>query len=372
MEVFGRLADRESLAPWWPLTAVGLAAFVVSLWNFTREVATIGLELGPVLAAAMGTSLAASVLYVGVRLGRSDLDERERWVVVTAGLGGGFVFTASQALTFAIRAVEGRSVSEPLLPVLVVGGLGTLVGVLVGRNYVAAERGRRTAERSRDAMAFTNSLLRHDVRNALQVVAAHIERLADHDDEEVVESARSIRSQTDSIETLLTEVESLSSVLTGELETEPVDLVDVLASVSEGVADSFEAATVDTDLPDGLVVEGAEVLYPVFDNLVKNAVKHTPSDDVRIDVTAKAGDDVGVTRVADDGPGIPEDDRERVFESGVSSDSGGHGLYVAQTIVETLDGDIRVEESDLGGAAFVVELPLRDEQEDRSDDPFGG
>jgi signal transduction histidine kinase len=81
---------------------------------------------------------------------------------------------------------------------------------------------------------------------------------------------------------------------------------------------------------------------------------------------------VAVAHVADDGPGIPEAERERVFESGVSSDGGGHGLYVARTIVDTLDGDIRVEESELGGAAFVVELPLADEQEDGSDDPFGG
>ena len=93
-------------------------------------------------------------------------------------------------------------------------------------------------------------------------------------------------------------------------------------------------------------------------------------------MTGRREDDEAVVRVADDGPGIPESERDRVFERGVSTDGGGYGLYVAETVVERLGGDIYVEESDLGGAAFVVEVPLAEDPntaDDSSEEtgPFG-
>lgn len=373
MDPVRRLASQQTVAPWLALAAVGAVAFALAVWNFAREVSSIGLEAGPVLAAAVGLSLTSGVVYTSLRIRSNEADLEERWVVVVSALGGGTAFTLSEGLALGIKIIEGRPVSEPLLPILVVGSLGTLGGVMLGQSHVEVRRKQRSAERSRDAIAFTNSLLRHDVRNSLQILIAHVNRLSTHDDDSVVDSARSMRSQTDSIQQLLSEVESLSEVLTADLETEPVDLADVLESVAEQTRAGFEHVTVETDRPERLVVEGADGLYPVFNNLVKNAVQHADDDSVHVEVTAKQAGDRAVARVADDGPGIPEGQREAVFERGVTSDGGGHGLYVAETIVEALDGDIYVEESHLGGATFAVDLPLADEHDEGTDDdPFAG
>jgi signal transduction histidine kinase len=64
-------------------------------------------------------------------------------------------------------------------------------------------------------------------------------------------------------------------------------------------------------------------------------------------------------RIADNGPGVPAERREAVFQrntKGLESDGTGLGLYLVRTLVEAFDGDIRIEENDPKGAVFVVEL----------------
>ena len=97
----------------------------------------------------------------------------------------------------------------------------------------------------------------------------------------------------------------------------------------------------------------------MFDNLLENAVQH-PGDQPTVRVTTARDGEYAEIRVEDDGPGVPESERSRIFERGVTTDGGsnGLGLHIVSTLVERSGGSIHVEDSDLGGAAFVVELPL--------------
>jgi len=343
--------------PWVALAVVGCLLAVYAVWHYFQEVSAIGLGVGPIVAAALGVSLSAAVVYASVRLQRSDLQTHEGWLVVGTGLGCGLFTSLAYGVTVAVRYFEGRALVEPAFPLLVIGTLGLLGGVVIGNEYVATQQFADQARESRDAMVFTNDLLRHDVRNALQVVDGHATVLADHDDVQVRESAETISGQTDSLDRIVTEVESVVEVLTGEAGGEVADLTTVLADVTESAAADHVGVTLEYDAESELPVAGADALYPVFSNLVGNAIEHG-SQPITIAVNARREGETGVVRVADDGPGIPEDDRDRVFERGVSTDGGGHGLYVAETVVSRLDGEISVEESDLGGAAFVVEVPL--------------
>jgi signal transduction histidine kinase len=68
-----------------------------------------------------------------------------------------------------------------------------------------------------------------------------------------------------------------------------------------------------------------------------------------------------VVRVADNGPGVPDDRKEAVFgrgEKGLRSTGTGLGLYLVDTLVDSYGGRVRVEDNDPEGAVFVVELPL--------------
>ena len=110
------------------------------------------------------------------------------------------------------------------------------------------------------------------------------------------------------------------------------------------------------------VIGDAEQLGRAARNLVHNATRHAAG---RVVVGLREVDGVVILTVDDDGPGIPEAQRERVFERFTlvdparSSIAGGTGLGLAITrdIVERHGGVVVVEGSPLGGARFLVRLP---------------
>jgi signal transduction histidine kinase len=118
---------------------------------------------------------------------------------------------------------------------------------------------------------------------------------------------------------------------------------------------------VDLDLDPrvGMISADADLLRQVLINLTSNARAATEgraSPCVRL-VTRAAGEEV-VVEVEDNGPGIPVEDRERVFEPYRSKTAGGLGLGLAlvKGIVLAHGGSVRVEEGRLGGALLHVEL----------------
>jgi len=105
----------------------------------------------------------------------------------------------------------------------------------------------------------------------------------------------------------------------------------------------------------------------VIDNLIDNAVSFSPEGGT-IGITMSRETDTIVIEVEDEGPGVPADAREKVFQRFQSlrpadeafGKHSGLGLAIARTIVEAHQGSIAVEsrEDRLGGARFVVRLPL--------------
>ncbi|OQS17955.1 hypothetical protein B0T44_22300 [Nocardia donostiensis] len=122
---------------------------------------------------------------------------------------------------------------------------------------------------------------------------------------------------------------------------------------------------VDTVLPgEEVVITGSRTqIARVLGNLVDNAQRHAATA-VRVALERDA--DTAVVEVVDDGPGVPEADRQRIFQRFVrlddarSRDEGGAGLglAIARDVVERHGGAIRVEAGAQGGARFVVELPI--------------
>jgi signal transduction histidine kinase len=137
------------------------------------------------------------------------------------------------------------------------------------------------------------------------------------------------------------------------LETELAELREAYPAAS---------VSVDGEIP-AVAVWADAMLDSVFRNLLRNAVQHNDGPSTEVVVSATERDDVVAVRVADDGPGVPEDRRETIFgrgETGLASGGTGFGLYLVGRLVETYGGDVRVEDAQLGGAAFVVELPVAD------------
>jgi PAS domain S-box-containing protein len=146
----------------------------------------------------------------------------------------------------------------------------------------------------------------------------------------------------------------------------PVDLRGVVLSVLKLVAKEVEArARLVLDLQETPPVSGNEGrLVQVVLNLIVNAMQALPADGAaahEVSVrTGRAGTDAFV-EVSDSGPGVPLDDRERIFEPFFSTKEigvgTGLGLFVCRNVVRGLSGDVTVSDRPGGGAVFRVTVP---------------
>jgi len=114
------------------------------------------------------------------------------------------------------------------------------------------------------------------------------------------------------------------------------------------------------------VVEGVgDDLHRLALNLIENAFLHTATGTPVIASVRRVGDSV-VLEVADRGPGVPPDRRQRVFERFARSDEGrtaaggsGLGLAIVRSVAEAHGGSVELLEAEGGGALFAVTLPAR-------------
>ena len=150
---------------------------------------------------------------------------------------------------------------------------------------------------------------------------------------------------------------------TGSARHEPVDLGELVAAIAENYGHA--RVPVVAEPAEGIVVPGSrDALHRVVVNLIDNALRYARTE-VRVAITA--GRNRARLTVTDDGPGLPESERERVFdrfyrsESSRSRDSGGTGLGlpIVRDLVRTHNGTVRLVARPDGEAGLValVELP---------------
>ena len=217
----------------------------------------------------------------------------------------------------------------------------------------------------RDGLDTLNAMFRHDIRNDLQLVLSAVEMLRPHVDsageEQLGTALTSIHQAIDLTRTARDMAEVLGR---SGLDNEPIPLATVVREqVDEAVSANQDAnISVRGTIPQVDVLADG-MLGSVFRNLLTNAIVHSDRAEPTVEVTTTlTGEGVRI-EIADDGPGIPPDRRDAIFErgeKGADSDGTGLGLYLVRTLVESYGGSVHVEESDLGGATFVVELRLAD------------
>ena len=187
------------------------------------------------------------------------------------------------------------------------------------------------------------SVVSHDLRNPLNVAEGHLELAAGACDSEHLDAVERAHDRMGAlIEDLLTLAREGETVT--DLAAVSLDEVAVRAWNHVDTADA--TLTVETDR----VVHADEGrLQRLFENLMRNAIDHA-GDDPTVTVDTLPDDDGFY--IADDGPGIPPDERERVLEPGYSTDQGGtgFGLAIVRRIAGAHDWDMALAESAAGGA----------------------
>jgi signal transduction histidine kinase len=194
--------------------------------------------------------------------------------------------------------------------------------------------------------------------SALEVAAAHPELL----DQEL--AATTLMPEAHRMQALVEDLLLLARADESGLALRrgDVDLDDLMAGEVQRLRRETTLA-IDVELTPTRLVGDADRLSRVFRNLLENAARHAVS---RIEVRIHSSSGLAIATVADDGPGIPAADRDRVFDRFVRLDldrartggGAGLGLAIVAEIVAAHDGTVRVNERPGGGASMVVQLPL--------------
>jgi PAS domain S-box-containing protein len=274
----------------------------------------------------------------------------------------------------AIRAATGDGSA------LIVDGLPAVVRQIIDLtdakraqaelDRVLAELHTRNAEleRSNEELTTFAYVASHDLSEPLRVISGHVEllsrryagRLDEDADRYISFAVDGCNRMRDLIQDLLRYSRSGRVLRTG-----PVDLRAVVATatadLAQAVLDAGGSVEVDGELP--VVTGDAGQLSQVMANLIGNAMKFaTPGRPPTVRISARRRDDGWVIRVADDGVGVPEQYRERVFgifQRLQSRDvpGTGIGLAICRKVVEGHGGEIWIESGIDGGTTVAFRLP---------------
>jgi K+-sensing histidine kinase KdpD len=260
----------------------------------------------------------------------------------------------------------GTVMVEKPLDWLVLGAFlvtGIVAAQLFERTRLAehAEALRETAK-MKDAVVASIS---HDLRTPLTTIKALAHDLAASGDER----ALMIEEEANRLNSFVADLLDLSRLSSGvlALNAEPNEAEDLIGAALQRVGGAAAGRDIRVSL--GL---GEPLLFGRFDfsqtlralvNLIENAIKYSDTSQP-IDIGVKRESDSLIFSVADKGRGIPDEERERIFEpfyrqKGMSPDVGGAGLglSIARAVVEAQGGTLRYEKRDGGGSVFLLRVP---------------
>ena len=219
-------------------------------------------------------------------------------------------------------------------------------------------------EEQNERLELLNRIVRHDIRNKMTVVQGRAELLAEDVDEDSRGHVDQILDNSERVIEITKEARHVAETLaeTEEIDREAVDLADTLRTEIDDLRKMYPEAEVRVDgaVPD-VSVTANDFLSSLFRNVLTNAVIHNDRPRPEVDVSATVTDDTAVVDIADNGPGIPAEVRETVFEAErFAPDKDGHGvgLYLVNSLASQYGGDIDIDTSGSRGTVVSIELPL--------------
>lgn len=281
--------------------------------------------------------------------------------------------TVSAVVCFAVNGQPERESYSKSLTVAILDECGIM---LENERYKLAKREMEEKARAQELRANLLRSISHDLRTPLTGISgsASLLMVSDMSEEKRMELLRSIR---DDSEWLIRLVENLLSItriegkdkLTG---LEPELVVEVIDDALTHIDRNSAKHTIKTSIDDDYLMAymDARLIAQVIINLVNNAVKYTPEGS-EICVSAKRGEGCVLISVADNGPGIADESKSRIFDifyteakTGDSRRGLGLGLALCKSIITAHGGSISVGDAQPHGAVFTFSLPevISDEQ----------
>lgn len=207
-----------------------------------------------------------------------------------------------------------------------------------------------------------NRVLRHDLRNGMNVVRGSAELLAEEVDEPARDHVSAIERRAAEMIDLADRTRTIQRTLQSDPgDVGPVDVVDAVEQAIDRLDVEAEDADIATELPYRAKARVGTLLPLAIRHVLDNAVDHHDgSPTVEVAVSELDGDRIVEVEVADDGPGIPEDERMLVTEQREITQlrhGSGLGLWIVNWVVTGCGGDLEIEPREPRGTVVRMQLP---------------
>ncbi|WP_423999857.1 ATP-binding protein [Haloarcula salina] len=336
------------------VVATGVA-LSVALLAHAVSMAQLSVTDGVILA--VGLTPALTLVTANYWLPMSGLDGEQIWTAAEWCGGGVALFTVINIVILLSPLPHSSMVPSILASAVAVGGFG---GMLVGW-LLELRRSRRRLRQSNDVLF---RVLRHDLRNDLNVALGHLGELQrEHSDRQssVGAPGTHVCKLSDSVEALIDTTEKARQIAfafdADKRARQPIDVVPYVREQVATVERNHPSVTINTDLPDRAPAYADWMLGVVFENIFENAIVHC-DDTPELYVTGAEREGRVVVQISDNCPPIPQHELE-VFDSGTETPlhhSKGIGLWLTTWVVESYGGTLSLHSAADGN---TVRLELR-------------
>ena len=346
------------------LATFGIHVVHVTQWNETAWSLVFGV-LVPLL-------LSVSVLVAGASMVTDRMEGRLALRVAGWAVGGTVALSAMGVLTVLYQQAVSASLAHPTFVVANLATGGAVAGVLVGlydAERLSTEdrltRERQKADRLGQQLAVLNRVLRHDIRNGVNVIAGFA-GLVREERRSAAEYAERIERKASELQRMSENAQRIERMIHGDGTIEQVDLVECVETGVERIERDYPALCVEIDLPASEPVTAHPLVQFAIDNVLDNAVEHNDAPDPVVEAALWRETDTErehvVLEVTDNGPGIPEEELS-VLEAGRETQlhhASGLGLWLINWIVTESDGEVSFEDRDPRGSVVTIRLPAVD------------
>lgn len=204
-------------------------------------------------------------------------------------------------------------------------------------------------------------ILRHNLRNICTIFGGAIDRLDRSTTAAPPDAVTLLRTQNERLINLSNKSRHLRDfLLMDSVELREYDLESLVESAVDDARERYDAATINVETPPAVTVYAHHLIEGAIEELLENAIEHNHTDTPTVWVTVTAGAQWTTLTIEDDGPGIPNNERSALraqYETELEH-SQGLGLWLVQLTVENSGGELVLGESEHGGAAVAVRLPV--------------
>lgn len=343
--------------------AVALVGFVLTRFTVLDAVRGYDSLLRFLLGEGVVMVSGLGLVVFGVGLAVSTFERHyvntvAKWCVLgTVAMMGVAGLAVLERVVYEMDAVPSALSSGFVTTALVAGAVG---GTFVGLRSAANRRNRRRFERQADRTTVLNRILRHEVLNKTTVIEGYADLLAERSSIDVDEPVTAIRDGADHIGSAIDDVGVL--VQSGPTERPTGGAVALSNLVERRLAAARKRHPGVTFELDGSEksprVAAGRQFELVLDHLLDNAARHNDADDPEVRVTVRATDATARVAVADNGPGLPADQRALVTEASLpeyDDPTAGFGLSVVALLADRHGWTVEAD-ADEGGTTVALEL----------------